>query len=47
MRGFFGSKHNYSVSRFKLLYTENNFLRKFNVNYFEIDTMKQFSIGHK
>ena len=46
-RGFFGSRYALEVSRFKIVYTENQFLNKKGTNYFNIETKDQYSIPYK
>lgn len=46
-RGFFGGRYNQEVSRFKIVYTENQFLNKKGTNYFNIDNQDQYSIPFK
>ena len=46
-RGFFGGYSTKEVSRFKLVYTENEFLNKKGTNYFNLETKEQYSIPYK
>jgi hypothetical protein len=46
-RGFFGSKYEKEISRFKIVYTENEFLNKKGTNYFNLTTKEQYSIPYK
>ena len=40
-------KREHNLSRYKIVYTQNEFLNKKGTNYFDLDTKREFSIIYK